>query len=424
MSFKVDIDSITLDILVGRLKGVVSAIDILKWLANFEEDEQRVALSLISNLTVYTSNEIEEKYHKGLNIIIRGVPSKSKIAIHPIGLFGKSGSMMAYLLRKTNTFNINNSRLTLIPDSKMLSTLGEEHETLVLLDDFTGTGSSIEKYYNSDIIAHIGRFKQIHFLGVAAMKEAIIYLKPYFTSIIIDNDSIYKKAFSSEASYFGYRKYTAPKELAYKYGEFLTKPERLKSGKPKYRHALGHENSQSLVAFFYGCPNNTLPIFWQGDSGRIKWTPLIPRFNAHKIQKAREFRKQLSYELSLFKEFGSEMLTEAFVTYRVKKGKKEFSSVNHIDFSVYGILKLQRDGFSEFNICQRLGISSSDYLDYLKRGKQQGIFDSTNKITQWGLELYQEAKRCINNNLKNRFEGKSLEIKNIHYFPKSFNGRT
>jgi hypothetical protein len=414
-----------LDVLATRLKGVVTHFDILKWIANFRDDEFQYAVDFLKNINVFTSNEIEEIYHQGLNKILRTIPQNEKIVIHPIGLFGKSGSMMAYLVRKTDIFIKNPDRITLCSNSANLAGLTADYKCLVLLDDFVGTGGSVEKYYNSDILPHLHLFNKKCFLGVAAMGFGLSKIKPLFNQIEIPKSNIYRKAFDSDASYFGYRKYQQHRETAYRYGTQLTKPERLKSGALKYNNALGYENSQSLVAFFYGSPNNSLPIFWQGGNDKIEWFPLIPRFNHHKIQQAREFRKKLSFELSLFKEFGSEGLQEAFATLRIKKGSKRFSSVNHIDFSIYGILKLTREGFSEFNICQRLGISFSDYSTYLQEGKTKGIFDSKFKITLRGLELYEDAKKCISNNVKTYYEDRAnYESKNILYIPKSFNGRS
>ncbi|WP_448634243.1 phosphoribosyltransferase-like protein [Pedobacter panaciterrae] len=420
-----NIDPIMLDLLSKKLKGVVSPVNILKWLSNFRDSETHLAIVLLRNLKIFTSYEIEEHYQIGLNIILRDIPTGSKIAVHPIGTFGKSGSMMAYLLKKTDSFSKNSGRIELCSNIESVKDLSKEFKTLVLLDDFIGTGKSVETYYKTEIEKYKDHFSNIYFLGVAGMVEALGVIRPYFKKVIIDKNNIYRKAFSSQSSNFGYRKHQDYRDLSYKYGSLLSKPIHLKSGKLKFEHALGYENSQALVAFFYGSPNNTLPIFWQGDTPQLKWTPLVPRFSFHKIAIARAFRKQLSFELSLISEFGSEFLKKAFTTYVVQKGTKKFSSVNHIDFSIYGILKLQREGFNEFSICQRLGISTVDYMTYLQKGKAQGIFDKHFEITERGLELYIQARKCIAATKEEKFENmKSFNVRNNTYFPKSFNGKT
>jgi hypothetical protein len=425
MSFKVNIDSVTLDILSTRLKGVVSPYHILQWLANFKENEADLAIGLLKNLMVFTSGEVQEVYHQGLYDILRGIPQVEKVAVLPVGAFGKSGTMMTYLLKKTNAYQSNASRVTLCPTSETLKTLSEDHSCLVLLDDFVGTGKSVADYFQTDIEPYLKQFKQVRFLGVAAMLTGKRTIRPLFTQLHIPDEHIYTKAFSADASYFGYRKHIAYRELAFRYGCKLTKPIALKSGSHKYVNALGFGNSQALVSFFYGSPNNTLPIFWQGDFGKTKWVPLIPRFSQHNIKLARDFRKKLSFELSLFKEFGSENLVESFATLSIKRGSKRFTSVSSIDFSLYGILKLQREGVHEFNICQRLGISYDDYMEYLDEGKKRGLFDSRYNLTPHGLELYEEANTCIKNSQRVAYEDReTFDLQNINYLPGKFNGRS
>jgi hypothetical protein len=425
MSIKVHIDSITLDILSKRLKNVVNPMGILRWLNNFEKEELTFAIDFIKRFTIYTSNEIEEIFHTELNQVLRKLPKEQNLVIHPIGAFGKSGSMMSYLIKKTNTFKCNPDRIKLCSNSSILNDYDSSHNTLILIDDFIGSGKSVSDYYNSDLINIRKKYNKVIFIGVAGMEYGIYKIKNLFDEIRIPHSNIYKKVFSSDASFFGYRNQKEHRKIAYKYGEKLTRPEKLKSGKLKYTSALGFSNSQSMVGFFYGSPNNTLPIFWQESSTEFKWVSLLPRFNHHKISKARDFRKNISFELSLLQEFGTNRIRKEFVTYEITRGEKKFDSVNHIDFSLYAILKLKREGFSDFNICQRLGILHSDYLEYLSIGKKKGIFNKKLEISLKGLELYSDAKKCIKNSFNFKYENRnSCNIKEINYIPKTFNGKS
>lgn len=118
-------------------------------------------------------------------------------------------------------------------------------------------------------------------------------------------------------------------------------------------------------------------------------------------------------------------MIESFATLSIKRGSKQFTSVSSIDFSLYGILKLQREGVHEFNICQRLGISYDDYMEYLNEGKKRGLFDSRYNLTTHGLELYEEANVCIKNSQRVAYEDReTFELRNINYLPRQFNGRS
>lgn len=417
------IDNITIDIISARLKNVVSPLDIIKWLNNFEENEIKYAIDIASNLTVYTSYEIEEIINSSLNNLFPKLEANDIIIINSIGNFGKSGSMVTYFFQKTDFHRKHNKKIIMLPTVKNFTVESGKSYSLVLLDDFVGSGNSVKTYFEDSIDSLKSNFKEILFVGVAGMKQGVELINPIFDRIEIPKSNIFKKAFSSEASYFGYRNYIQHREFCFKYGIKLTSPKVRKDKSKKFINALGYENSQALVSFSHGSPNNTLPIIW---SNKNNWFPLIPRFFSDKISVSKEFRKSISYELSILKEFGSENLQNEFFTHQIKKGKKSFSSVSKIDFSIYAIIKLSRSGFTEINICQKLGILTKDYEQILEIGNQRGLFNQGNNLTLFGLELYQDAKKCIK--IKKRsFEYESADyfaVKKINYIPRKFNGKS
>ena len=73
------------------MKNVVSPLDIIKWLNNFEENEIKYAIDIASNLTVYTSYEIEEIINSSLNNLFPKLEANDIIIINSIGNFEFSG---------------------------------------------------------------------------------------------------------------------------------------------------------------------------------------------------------------------------------------------------------------------------------------------------------------------------------------------
>lgn len=418
------IDNITIDVISTRLKNVVSPLNIIKWLNNFQESELKYAIDIASNITIYTSYEIEEIIDKSLNKLFSRLQKNEVLIIHPIGNFGKSGSMISYFLQKTDYYKRNRSKIKLLAAINNINFDTNKVYNLILVDDFVGTGNSIAEYFNKSITPLRESFNTIDFVGIAGMLEGVKNINPLFNNIEIPTSNIFKKAFSSEASYFGYRNYREHREMCYKYGILLTKATKIREDKTKrYDDALGYENSQALVSFSHGSPNNSLPIIW---ANKKDWFPLIPRYFSDKISVSKEFRKSISYELSILKEFGGENLINEFFTLEVKKGKKTYSSVSKIDFSIYAIIKLSRSGHTENSICQKLGILTHDYENILAIGKQRQVFKSGNDLTLLGLELYQDAKKCIRNKKRNlEYESENpFEVRSLNYLPKQFNGRS
>ena len=418
-----EIDNTTIDIISARLKNVVSPLDIVKWLNNFNKSELRFAIDIASNISVYTSYEIEEVINSGLFDLYPSLKINEVLVINPIGNFGKSGSMVTYFFQKTEFYRKNKSRVKMISAIENLEMDNMKHYKLVLLDDFIGSGNSVVTYYEEYIYSLKDKFLEINFVGIAGMKGGVELIRAIFKEVKIPTSNIFKKAFSSEASYFGYRNYSKHREFVYKYGMQLTRPKIRKDGSKKYVHALGYENSQALVSFSHGSPNNTLPIIWANKNG---WIPLIPRFFNDKVNVSRELRKSISYELSILHEFGSQNLQDTFFTYEIKKGTKSYSSASKIDFSIYAVIKLSRAGYTSNNICQKLGIMTADYVGILSEGKRRGLFGDGNKLTLFGLQIYQDAKECIKRK-KRSFEYESADyfsVRDIKYLPKQFNGRS
>jgi hypothetical protein len=433
MALNIDIDNNTLDLLVTKLKYVVRPLDIIKWLGNFDTKDMGFAKDVITNLNVYTTNEIEEILNDSFGTLFKQLEKKEKIIVNPIGEFGKSGSMVSYFFQRTTFFKnrSNKSKTALLPILDQFEFKKGKKYSLVLLDDFVGSGNTIESYYIENVEKIKKYFDKLYFVGIAGMYFGIKRIQPLFDVVIVPPSNIFQKAFSSKGSFFGYRKYIDYREFSYKYGKQLTNPSRdskgrlLKNskGELKFLDALGYENSQALVSFAYGSPNNTLPIIW---CNKNEWFPLIPRYSVDKISAAKKIRKNILHELAILKEFGSKNLRDNFFSLEIKKGNKIFTSVNKIDFSIYSIIKLSRAGFAAINICQKLGILYKDYEEYLQKGRERGIFKDYNNLTLLGLELYSDAKKCIDKRIKS-FEYESKDhyiIRQLNYLPKNFNGRS
>lgn len=416
MTLDIEIDNITLDILTTRLKKVVSQLDILKWLQNFQKSEHKFAIDILSNLTVYTTDDIENILNDSFSDLINKMPKNNQIIVTPLGKFGKSGSMISYFLQKTGI--TKNNRIHLKSSLDNIEDI-ESPYCLVIIDDFIGTGSSFVSFFDEKISPHKDKFSEIHFIGIAGMDFGVEVIKKH-VNVHIQKSNIFKKAFSSEASYFGYRNYREHRKFCYKYGSKLVALKKQKSDKDD---VLGFGNSQSLVSFSYGTPNNTLPIIWANRNG---WIPLIPRFSIDKISNSKNLRKSISYELSILREFGSDQLKRIFFSFKIERGKRHFSSVNKIDFSIYSIIKLSRKKYTSVSICQILGIMYKDYEAIISECVAKGIMNADGKLTLFGLDLYSDAKKCIES--RKRYAEKESQdyyrFREIEYVPKTFNGKS
>ncbi len=425
MNLNTDIDNITLQVLESKLKNSVTQLDIIKWLSNFEPAKRKMAIDIAMNLSVFNTFEIEGILNTAFEKRFQQINKKQRLIVLPVGDFGKSGSMIAYYFQKTPFYK----RFKDSPKVQLVSHLNSSHfedgydYILVLIDDFAGSGGSIRKFYDDELSFIDVQFSNTIFIGIASMRRAKVFLSTFIDEIHIPESNIFKRAFGRDSHYFGYRNYSDYRELCFEYGKKLTDYKELKNGTIKYTDALGFNNTQALVSFNYGSPNNTLPIIWSSRNG---WIPLIPRFSKDKMSMSKDFRKSLSHELSLLKEFSSSDVQREFFTLDIDNKKSSFKAVSRIDFSLYGIIRLMRNGHKAPVICQKLGIISSDYDNIMTIGIDRGLFKEEGILSEYGLLLYQDAKRTI------KYKNQELEYEKSNYFikkevdyrPKQFNGRS
>lgn len=407
-----ELDKIEFDILSNKFKGIIQPLTILKWLNNFKKKDINKAIKVLKTLNVYNTDDIETILNYSFEELLNSSSSKKiKFYVIPLGDFGKSGSMISYFFQKTSVYKNNRNRF-ILKSYIEIDEINDDVKSLVIIDDFIGTGTSFNTFYDEKVESHKGSFREIFFIGIAAMEFGLKNIQDKVDKVLIQKSNIFKKAFSYHASYFSYRKQKPYREFCYKYGKALL----------THSNALGYENSQSLISFSYGSPNNTLPIFWANKNG---WQPLIPRFSKDKISRSKLIRKNILFELSILREFGSENIKKELFSIKIKKNRK-FSSISKLDFSLYSIIHLSRKNYSEARICQILGILSSDFKQIVQEGKRKNIFNKKEELTTVGLNLYYEAKKTIDryhNRLQMYNEG-AYEVKKVDYKPKTFNGNS
>ena len=93
------IDTQVLVTLRHRFDEQISEADILAWLYNFEESDWETALTLLNQVSFYSETRCANVLEDCLQQIIRA-HSGMPIAIYPIGGIGKSGGIIAYLIKK------------------------------------------------------------------------------------------------------------------------------------------------------------------------------------------------------------------------------------------------------------------------------------------------------------------------------------
>lgn len=249
--------------------------NILIWLNNFQgevfpkEDEQRIALWLLSNYTHYNEKEVDHLCKVLYKKFIHAHAIEKKLTEEtllqsmknfcyiPLGYASESGGFIAYQFRKqakigvdrfffiSDDENVNGNVAIFIDDVTLSATQAKQP-----IVDFV-TKHSFDSVYLLTLISSTGAEKELADCGIRTI-----------SCIEIDERN---KCFSDQAILFHkFPSLREPiKEMCEYYGKKVF---------PKY--PLGYKDGQYLFGFFYNTPNNTLPIFW---ANKNHWYPIFER---------------------------------------------------------------------------------------------------------------------------------------------------
>jgi hypothetical protein len=398
-----------IDVLCDKFQNIISQIDIMKWLKNFEESDWKKALTVLTHFEYFSINDIIREYSCGLKRITQEKNyANKKFYLVPVGKQGKSGNAMLYFLKKSIIPNLN----TLIVDNIEKYTISNKSENsldfvIVLVDDFSGTGNTIKKFYKEFISPQLKNCPIVA-LTVAYMEKAQNLLKKEGIQIYGNKR---KPAFSQRGSVFGYPpRMTIMRSFCFEYGDKLYSKSNYDKGKDR-NHPLGFMNSQSLIGFEHSIPNNTLPIIWadkkRNDTNQ-KWWPLFPR------------KGDLIVERS--KKRNQEQRRWASMANLIPDITKEYKKIYEKNFiQLLTTIRLKQKHKNVISICQELGINLDEYDDIIKRGVEKGFFNEKGNLTEYATNICKDISRK-NRFIENKIRRDMVIGEDLLYIPKTFRG--
>ena len=363
------------------------------WLNQFDEEEKPEMLILLSYFDYYSKCSLD-KEAVILYQNFRKQCSDSDIAFVPIEKdLGTSFSDLFF-----TSFWLNNN-LYDFASNNSLSAIDEEGfpQTIVIVDDFYGTGETVIAFLNKLIKKSTSiKKKTLYFISIHGTdfgQERIEnFAKNEGICLKIISNKCTKKAFSYD--------YIYPIDCADshkdKYINIYKKREYPET------FALGYNQSEALVSFYYNTPNNTLGLFWQKLDG------FFALFKRHKkertslneLKKKRKTTIQLKQISPTIQPLEAEEL-DSFMVYCLSKGNS---------FDIYEAC--EDFGLTEKQITKRLdSLLGKGYLVY-----ESGRFTATNLLKE-----HVSASRI--KRIKSIYSGttKSAGIEtNDNYLPKNF----
>lgn len=240
----------------------MSEARVLRWLAQFPDEDLTLAVHVIRSVRYFNglnvrsmtrdlfqiaADELRKRGHRRLGFIAVGSP-------------GSGSSIVARVLRDL----VRGSQYRMLSMVDLISLEPGEIEAIVFVDDFSGTGSTLEKWWQN-VESLIRPTGATVFVGLLVLNERARQLIEQFAHVLAveelgDSDDV----FANENEKF------SDSERA-----TLLEHCRQTGCGPKYERGFGQ--CGLLLSFKHGCPNNSLPVLWFSGESAKKWRPLFNR---------------------------------------------------------------------------------------------------------------------------------------------------
>lgn len=262
----------------GSYRAGINNLTIDSWLEQFDNDDRDLGARILDVVEFYGQSQIHEAYRHALAALPGWHKSPSKrngrwrfAAMS--GSAGESGDAMLYQFRVSNGLDakaynelfVSRSdlfRQPMLPDNDPQK-LGE-NDVVVLLDDFSGTGTQVCDAWNDPVtsfgslLAGVGKVYLVLVAASKAAQQKILAetsMTPFPAHCLHESDNV----FSERCRHFT----SVDRARLLRYCEIADRKD------PK-----GFGECGFVVVFQHRPPNNSIPILHADHS---KWTGLFPR---------------------------------------------------------------------------------------------------------------------------------------------------
>jgi len=253
---------------------------IIRWLENFDSDEERkLALNLLLQFTYYKNLEIKSLLRSAFNLYchetqftleversgVLDIKEHIKETTRFYGMLKNPSKSGTFLLRPFR--NANKLESFMFPEED-LKEVPKEIKNVVLIDDILSSGDQVITHWKKILqkITENNKHVVFHYLVLFGLTNGISRIKKETTLnlIVVNELDDSQKVFSDESGYFKESEDNEKKEamkMCVKHGN------RIYSDVTP----LGYGDSQLLLGFEHGIPDNTLPIIWSTKG----WFPIF-----------------------------------------------------------------------------------------------------------------------------------------------------
>jgi hypothetical protein len=238
----------------------VSPRSVQKWVQQWENADSELAKKVLRETRFYSASDIRGMLQQLVARVYQhtpGIPNRQVVFV-PAGRPFSGAAVLGRALRDTK--GVHKSQIRSLPE--LLASPDGEVKVVVLVEDFSGTGRTIESWWYTVEPLVLPKVPTVIF-GLLVLNFAARPKLEQFTAQVIrvQELTIADNVLSEECAIF------EPGEK----GLLLEYCTRTQSSE-EYRRGFG--NCGLLIAFKHFCPNNALPILWHKSP---QWRNLFKR---------------------------------------------------------------------------------------------------------------------------------------------------
>jgi hypothetical protein len=231
---------------------------VLRWLTQFADTDLNLAIRVIERIRYYNATNIRSMTRRLFEIARDELKRNGhkRVAFVAVGDPGSGSGIVARVLRDI----LRGGPFKLISMVDLGRYRPKELDAIVFIDDFSGTGSTLEKWW-ANVEALVRPTDAAVFVGLLVLNQPARAKIESFAEVLAVEELINRNVLAD-----GNDDFSAPQKAA-------LRSYCMKTGADS-DYVSGFGNCGLLLAFRHGCPNNSLPVLWhEGKS----WKPLFNR---------------------------------------------------------------------------------------------------------------------------------------------------
>lgn len=240
------------------------------WLQQFDPQHRDVLLRVLEDVQYYDLariNGILKELHRAVRQQVKedGIRDLSSMIFVPIGGAGDSGQEIFRRYRDVNRLEQTSASIALVPDLQKLvfkAQSDRQRRAIVFVDDFVGSGEQLSGYWK-DVLTQLipSPLPALYVASLVGYDTGIQLVHRETPLRVVTAHYIPAAACLDQTSSFN----DGEKDIIRNYcGAVGNQPS-------------GFGGLELLLAFTYGCPDNTLSVL-RGSKRQRKWKGILPRF--------------------------------------------------------------------------------------------------------------------------------------------------